>query len=118
MGYHISCLLSLHKVFSGHSQSPVPSFLVIDQPSQVYFPTGREFDEDVGEVSGNLTNDESRLRGVFQLLAEFVQASQKAFQVIVLEHAGVRVWSGLPNVHLVEEWRGEVDLLIPRSWLE
>ncbi|MCB1055258.1 MAG: DUF3732 domain-containing protein [Acidobacteria bacterium] len=117
MGYHISSLLSLQSYFTRLPQNPVPSFLIIDQPSQVYFPTGREFDEDPGEARTRLSNDEARLRSVLKLLANFVEARQGSFQIIVLEHAGARVWRGLPGIHLVEEWRGEVDLLIPRDWL-
>jgi len=39
MGYHISTFLALHEYFSQKKNSPVFNFLVIDQPSQVYFPT-------------------------------------------------------------------------------
>jgi DNA repair exonuclease SbcCD ATPase subunit len=38
VGYHVSALLALHEHFISLNQSPVPRFLVIDQPSQVYFP--------------------------------------------------------------------------------
>jgi len=40
MGYHLAALLALHGVFLGlGANNPAPSFLVIDQPSQVYFPS-------------------------------------------------------------------------------
>jgi hypothetical protein len=116
MGYHLSCLLALHAHFRRQTQSPVPSFLVIDQASQVYFPTGKEFDEGAGDPSVALSNDELRLRKVFEVLARSASAAAGALQVIVLEHAGDKVWQGIADIHLVQEWRGDVDLLIPRAW--
>jgi hypothetical protein len=38
MGYHLATLLALHEYFISLNFSHVPQFLVIDQPSQVYFP--------------------------------------------------------------------------------
>jgi hypothetical protein len=35
---HVGLFISLLKYFTAQSDSPVPSFLFIDQPSQVYFP--------------------------------------------------------------------------------
>lgn len=39
LAYHIAITLALQAYFLKHPPSPVPSFLVYDQPSQVYFPT-------------------------------------------------------------------------------
>src|SRR5690606_34657406 len=38
LSYHISVLLALHRLFHGQKNSAVPNCLIIDQPSQVYFP--------------------------------------------------------------------------------
>src|SRR5205823_8541150 len=38
VGYHVAGLLALHEHFISLIHNPVPRFLVIDQPSQVYFP--------------------------------------------------------------------------------
>ena len=38
VGYHVAGLLALHEHFISLPQNPVPRFLMIDQPSQVYFP--------------------------------------------------------------------------------
>jgi hypothetical protein len=38
MGYHIATMLALHQLFLGLPTSVVASFLMIDQPSQAYFP--------------------------------------------------------------------------------
>ena len=39
MGYHVAFFLSLHEKFVENQKSPVFSFLIIDQPTQVYFPS-------------------------------------------------------------------------------
>jgi hypothetical protein len=38
LSYHVASLVALHELFLGQSGNPVPTFLVFDQPSQVYFP--------------------------------------------------------------------------------
>jgi Protein of unknown function (DUF3732) len=38
VGYHMAGLLALHEHFINLTNDPVPRFLIIDQPSQVYFP--------------------------------------------------------------------------------
>ena len=41
------------------------------------------------------------------------------FQIIVTEHAGSITWDGVPNVHLVGNWRrGHDEFLIPNAWLQ
>ena len=39
MGYHVAFFLSLHQKFVFTQKSPVFPFLIIDQPTQVYFPS-------------------------------------------------------------------------------
>jgi hypothetical protein len=39
MGYHIAFFVALHQIFLKVQKSPVFSFLIIDQPTQVYFPS-------------------------------------------------------------------------------
>ena len=38
LSYHLAMLLALHQFYLAQPHSPVPGFLVVDQPSQVYFP--------------------------------------------------------------------------------
>jgi len=38
LSYHVAMLLALHQFYLSVNQSPVPGFLILDQPSQVYFP--------------------------------------------------------------------------------
>ena len=39
MGYHLATMLALHEYFASRTENPVPNFLIVDQPSQVYFPS-------------------------------------------------------------------------------
>ncbi|MEF8748138.1 MAG: DUF3732 domain-containing protein [Candidatus Accumulibacter propinquus] len=115
VGYHISCLLALHEHFFGLPNSPVPRFLVIDQPSQVYFP---EAWPTLDEAPGGKSADIEGVRRIFSTLSRFLESLSEPFQIIVSEHAGAITWHGLRNVHVVANWRkGHGDYLIPDSWL-
>ena len=51
MGYHIAAFLSLHELFSLRGENcPVPSVLIIDQPTQVYFPAQINAYEQIGRA--------------------------------------------------------------------
>lgn len=115
VGYHISCLLALHAHFFGLPNSPVPRFLVIDQPSQVYFP---EAWPALNEAPGGKSADIEGVHRIFSALSKFLESLPEPFQIIVSEHAGAITWQGLRNVHVVANWReGHDDYLIPSSWL-
>ena len=108
MGYHIATLLSLHEHFLTVPRSPVPSFLLIDQPSQVYFPEG---------VPDDSSTDVEGVRRVFRALEEFRSATEGAVQVVVTEHAGRNTWAECPDVEAVATWR-QGEALIPDAWIE
>jgi hypothetical protein len=41
------------------------------------------------------------------------------FQIIATEHAGSITWDGIPNIHLVGNWRqGHGEFLVPATWLK
>jgi hypothetical protein len=121
VGYHIAGLLALHEHFNGLPQNPVPRFLMIDQPSQVYFPEAWPAMDQT--PSGNKPSERSPdidgVRRIFAALSEFMTVLKGQFQVIVTEHAGSITWQGIDNVHLVANWRqGHDDFLIPAEWQE
>lgn len=120
VGYHIAGLLALHEHFIRLGQSPVPRFLLIDQPSQVYFPEAWPTmnENSSGVTKGDSSSDIEGVRRIFSALSHFLEAVAEQFQVIVTEHAGAITWQGLPNVHLVGNWRENHDeYLIPAAWL-
>jgi hypothetical protein len=111
----------LHEHFISSSHNPVPRFLVIDQPSQVYFPEAWPSMEQAppGQSKIDRSADIDGVRRIFGALSHFFDAMAGQFQVIVTEHAGAITWNGIPHVHLVGNWRlGHEEFLIPAAWLK
>ncbi len=81
---HLSLFLSILYILSIERKSCIPAFLFLDQPSQVYFPSGfkkiREKDSDLKEVE-NIFNTITSLLNFIEEKAGFMP------QVIILEHA-------------------------------
>jgi hypothetical protein len=120
VGYHVAGLLALHEHFIGLVHNPVPRFLVIDQPSQVYFPEAWPSIEGPPEERKEIdrSSDIEGVRRIFTALSHFFDAVDGQFQMIVTEHAGSITWDGLPHVHVVGNWRRSHDeFLIPAAWL-
>jgi len=120
VGYHIAGILALHEHFVAAIESPVPRFLVIDQPSQVYFPEAWPSMEHAPSGSGQPSRsaDIDGVHRIFAALATFLETVESQFQIIVTEHAGSITWQGVPNVHLVGNWRaGHDEFLIPADWI-
>jgi prefoldin subunit 5 len=121
MGYHVAALLALHEHFLGLTDSAVPQFLILDQPSQAFFAGG--YAASRGSTKGppkarSFTAEEiDRVRRVFKALSDAVTRTRKRLQVIVLEHAEEETWQGLANVNLVQRWRGN-EFLVPPEWLQ
>jgi iron-sulfur cluster repair protein YtfE (RIC family) len=120
VGYHVAGLLALHEHFISLNQNPVPRFLVIDQPSQVYFPeawpTMEKAPGGLNRIDGS--SDIDGVHRIFSALSHFVDAVKGQFQIIVTEHAGSITWDEISNVHLVGNWRqGHDEFLVPAAWL-
>ncbi|MGL3823001.1 DUF3732 domain-containing protein [Sphingopyxis sp. R3-92] len=125
MAYHLAALLALQSVFLRRgSANPVPTFLVIDQPSQVYFPSdtfervveGRSAADGTGRRSRRL-NDLDSTKQIFRALARAQKKLNGALQIIVLDHADQNAWGDLDNVKGIETWRNDSDWLIPQHWI-
>lgn len=121
VGYHVAGLLALHEHFISLKANPVPRFLVIDQPSQVYFPEAWPSIEQApgGQAKIDGSSDIAGVQRIFATLSQFMHSVAEQFQVIVTEHAGSITWSGIPDVHVVGNWRrGHDEFLIPDAWLK
>lgn len=118
VSYHIAMTIALHKLFTIQKRSPVGSFIVYDQPSQVYFPK-RLSDSTIEEDFSKKLSDEdvNAVRKIFKVLSEEIFSDNGKWQAIILDHASDTVWGKIPNIHLVEEWR-EGKKLIPSSWID
>lgn len=114
LSYHIAAMLGLHELFLSLKSSSVPSLLVLDQPSQVYFP--RTLAKEAKEGDDPILGDEdiAAVRKIFVTLGAAVKAS-KGLQILVLDHASKDVWAHV-DAHLVDEWR-DGKALVPTAWL-
>jgi hypothetical protein len=118
LSYHIAVSLALQELFLSQSHSPVPSFLVYDQPSQVYFPRRLAGKRETADPDPRFEDEDIvAVRKVFTTLAVAVAATDNRLQVIVLDHAGEDIWGDIAGVRLVEEWRRNKKL-VPMEWLE
>jgi Protein of unknown function (DUF3732)/AAA domain len=107
VGYHLATVLSLQRHFVQEGR-PVPSFLVLDQPSQAFFPTDLPNEQIVDE-------DRRAAFGQIELIRDVVSGLDNRLQVIVVEHADFDVdWY---QQAVRERWR-DGDALIPQSWID
>lgn len=112
VGYHIVSHLALHQWFVQKNR-PVPSFLMLDQPTQVYYPPDMRNSADL--TLQDIPKDEDRQAVVrlFSLIFEIVEALSPKFQVIITDHADLTdEWF---QHGVVQRWRNGVRL-IPSSW--
>lgn len=119
LSYHLAVMLGLHQFFLSMERSAIPGFLIIDQPSQVYFPkTLVERNKDSADDDPQLTRDEDveAVRKAFQAMSKVVQNAKGRLQVIVLDHAPSSIWGKLGGVLGLEEWRGGKKL-VPVDWI-
>jgi len=127
MGYHVAAFLALHEFLARDelSQSPAFGFLVIDQPSQVYFPSAASGVNplDVEEallqkLKGERDVDVKATTRIFEMLAKGLEAANFRYQIIVLEHADRSIWGEIPYTVEVANWKAEGQGLIPRDWID
>jgi hypothetical protein len=117
LSYHIAMMLALQQFFLTLKHSPVPSFLVMDQPSQVYFPKKLVVREGEDLVEPRLRDEDIvAVHKAFEVMGDVVGAAKGRLQVIVLDHAPREVWGDIPNVLAFEEWREGVKL-VPTEWI-
>lgn len=114
LAYHLSALLALH-LFAAKNNRPIPQFLLIDQPTQVYFPSEKVYQEADGSVQKTEADaDLVAVRRLFELLLKFTQEDVPGFQLIVTEHANLRdQWF---QDALVEQPWTKPPALVPESW--
>ena len=116
VGYHIATHLALHRVFT-EAGRPVPRFLFLDQPSQVYFPADRDIRGRLEVAREGRPADEDRLAvlEMFKLVHDVVSSLGGGLQVIITEHADPDAdWY---QDAVVERWR-DGAALIPQAWID
>lgn len=114
LAYHLSVLMALH-YFAAKNNRPIPQFLLIDQPTQVYFPSEKVYQEADGSVQKTEADaDLVAVRSLFEVLLKFTQQDVPGFQLIVTEHANLRdQWF---QDALVEQPWTKPPALVPENW--
>lgn len=87
LAYHISALLALH-YYAAKNNRPIPRFLMLDQPTQVYFPSQIVYEAAAGNTERTRSDaDSEAARRLFETLLRFTKERVPGFQLIVTEHA-------------------------------
>lgn len=133
LAFHMAASIAIHELLLKLPRSPVPTFVVYDQPSQVYFPRSSENGRRA-ESGGAATTvatavtqqqvlleaqrqkDVDAVRGVFAALSAAVSRMNGKWQAVVVDHAQDDIWGTVPDVHVVENW-WEGDKLVPENWI-
>lgn len=109
VGYHLIAHLALHRWFVQRAR-PVPRFLFLDQPSQVYFPSEKDLEGSMELVS---EDDRAAVVRMFRLVFDVVRDIAPGLQVVITEHADINEdWY---QASVVERWRGGLKL-VPEDW--
>lgn len=111
VGYHLTAYLALQRFFI-EQRRPVPSFVILDQPSQAFFPRDRDSGGDLDELTDT---DRENTRRLYELTFQVVEQLGGQLQVIALDHADFEDdwFSG----SVVQRWR-EGEALIPQHWID
>jgi Protein of unknown function (DUF3732) len=110
MGYHAVTHLGLHKLFVERNR-PVPGLLMLDQPTQVYFPSEPSEDRSVDDLEDE---DRQAVRRLFRLIFDVTEKLAGGLQVIITDHADLSDdWF---QEAVVQKWRGGKKL-VPQDWL-
>jgi Protein of unknown function (DUF3732) len=110
VGCHLIAHLALHSWFVRNSR-PIPHFLFLDQPSQVYYPAEQNIESSLIDLEDE---DRAAVIRMFELVRDVVNELHPDFQVIITEHADIAEdWY---QQAIVERWRNG-NALIPAEWI-
>lgn len=108
VGVHLIAMFALHKFFINHLR-PVPGVLFLDQPSQVYFPSMDENEE-------NKNPDWEAVKRIYSFIEKQVSALNGKLQVIIVDHARLNIEAFRNNI--IENWWPEDNNLVPKEWIK
>lgn len=110
IGYHLVAHLALHQYFVENNR-PVPRFLMIDQPTQAFYPS------DTAKKNAGTVDDADRaaVLAIFTIMRDVVQRLAPQMQIIVSDHADLtdEPWFQQAVVH---RWRNGIRL-VPTEWI-
>ena len=105
VGVHLISYFALQQFFI-NANRPVPRFLFLDQPSQVYFPS--ELDEK--QIDWNEVNK------MYQFIIDRTNELNGKLQVIIVDHADLKEESF--RKFICENWWTIDKNLVPNDWYE
>lgn len=126
---HVAFTCALQEFFAAQKnpRSCVPNFMVYDQPSQVYFPSGKRDQKDPHAKAEAVQNqpikedDIIAARKIFSTLNDSIRETKAAtgsgWQAIVLEHADKDIYGEIEGINILAPWR-DGKALIPHDWYE
>jgi hypothetical protein len=114
LAYHLGAMLALH-IYATKNKKPLPGFLFLDQPTQVYFPSEQVYKSASGSIEETERDaDLEKVRRLFAMLYHFVTKEAPGFQIIVTEHANLRdQWF---QESIVERPWTKPPALVPENW--
>jgi len=112
--YNLITTMAFHNHFIKHKR-PVPRFLFLDQPSQVYFMTETEENIEAYKEKGIVSESErEHVLNLFDFIFDFAKKQNGKFQIIITEHANLK--NDEFQNSLIEEWRND-KALVPHKWM-
>lgn len=112
VGYHVVTLLALQRYFADEGR-PVPRMLLLDQPTQAFYPSekAKQADRNLDDMNDQ---DQEQVHKIFELLRDTVKELDGSLQVIVLDHAEIpEPW--FEDAVGDNNWRNG-DALVPADW--
>lgn len=138
--YHIAASIAVHELLLQLKRNPVPTFVVYDQPSQVYFPRSADrvstpnganaptgltpartptSEAEAGRAArqeAQRQQDVEAVRRVYSALSAAVGRMEGRWQAVVVDHAQDDIWGGVPGIHVVGNW-WDGEKLVPEAWI-
>ena len=103
VGIHLITYFALQSYFI-NAKRPVPSFLFLDQPSQVYFPT----ELDTRQI------DKNAVDAIYKFIIDRTNELNGKLQVIVVDHASL-INESFRSL-ICENWWLDDQNLVPTDW--
>ncbi len=115
VSFHLALMCSLQEYFLEQNTSCVPSFVIFDQPSQVYFPKLKRDSENIETDPQYESEDVDAVKCMFKTVANSILNKNGAWQSIILDHAADDIYGEIEGVYEVDVWR-KGKKLIPEEW--
>jgi len=119
VSFHIALMCAIQEFFLSLKNSSVPSFVIFDQPSQVYFPKLKKATIEGGNLDIKFNEDEDveAVKNIFKTISNSVKASKGMWQAIILDHADDIIYGEIEQINEVDIWRNGKKL-IPVEWID